>query len=120
MRKGFGICCIVLGVCCLISSLGLIVYNRWEENNAQNASKNILQDVQKNILDDTRQESTSEEISVDIPKEMLTTQVDGYDCIGVLSIPVLELELPVLTNWSYAKLKIAPCHYFGSYYERIL
>ena len=49
---------------------------------------------------------------------MLTTQVDGYDCIGVLSIPVLELELPVLTNWSYAKLKIAPCHYFGSYYEK--
>ena len=118
MRKGFGICCIILGICCLISSLGLIAYNRWEEEKAQNASKNILQDVQENILDDTRQESTSEEIYVDIPKEMLTTQVDGYDCIGVLSIPVLELELPVLTDWSYAKLKIAPCHYFGSYYEK--
>ena len=118
MRKGFGICCIILGVCCLISSLGLIAYNRWEEEKAQDASKNILQDVQENILDDTRQESASEEIYVDIPKEMLTTQVDGYDCIGVLSIPVLELELPVLTDWSYAKLKVAPCHYFGSYYEK--
>ena len=125
MRKGFGICCIILGVCCLISSLGLIAYNRWEEENAQDTSKNILQDIQENILDNTREESTledndrdeSQEISVDIPKEMLTTQVDGYDCIGVLSIPVLELELPVLTDWSYAKLKIAPCHYFGSYYE---
>ena len=126
MRKGFGICCIILGVCCLISSLGLIAYNRWEEEKAQDASKNILQDVQEDIQDNTREESTSEEsnqdkpeeISVDIPKEMLTTQVDGYDCIGVLSIPVLELELPVLTDWSYAKLKIAPCHYFGSYYEK--
>ena len=126
MRKGFGICCIILGVCCLISSLGLIVYNRWEENNAQNASKNILQDVQEDIQDNTREESTSEDsnrdeskdISVDVPKEMLTMPVDGYDCIGVLSIPVLELELPVLTDWSYAKLKIAPCHYFGSYYEK--
>ena len=125
MRKGFGICCIILGVCCLISSLGLIAYNRWEEENAQDTSKNILQDIQENILDNTREESTledndrdeSQEISVDIPKEMLTTQVDGYDCIGVLSFPVLELELPVLTDWSYAKLKIAPCHYFGSYYE---
>ena len=55
---------------------------------------------------------------MDIPQEMLTTQVDGYDCIGVLSIPVLELELPVLTDWSYEKLKIAPCHYFGSCYEK--
>ena len=126
MRKGFGICCIILGVCCLISSLGLIAYNRWEEEKAQDASKNILQDVQENMLEITREESTSEEskqdeseeISVDIPKEMLATQVDGYDCIGVLSIPVLELELPVLTDWSYAKLKIAPCHYFGSYYEK--
>ena len=126
MRKGFGICCIILGVCCLISSLGLIAYNRWEEEKAQDVSKNILQDVQEDIQDNTREESTSEEsnqdkpeeISVDIPKEMLTTQVDGYDCIGVLSIPVLELELPVLMDWSYAKLKIAPCHYFGSYYEK--
>ena len=24
----------------------------------------------------------------------------------------------MLTDWSYAKLKIAPCHYFGSYYEK--
>ena len=101
MRKGFGICCIILGVCCLISSLGLIAYNRWEENNAQNASKNILQDVQEDIQDNTREESNrdeSEEISVNLPKEMLITQVDGYDCIGVLSIPVLEIELPVLTK----------------------
>ena len=126
MRKGFGICCIILGVCCLISSLGLIAYNRWEEEKAQDVSKNILQDVQEDIQDNTREESTSEEsnqdefeeIPVDIPKEMLTTQIDGYDCVGVLSIPVLELELPVLTDWSYAKLKIAPCHYFGSYYEK--
>ena len=125
MRKGFGICCIILGICCLIAAVGLISYNRWEAENAQDASKNILQDVQENIPDNKHEESTledndrdeSQEISVDIPKEMLTTQVDGYDCIGVLSIPVLELELPVLTDWSYAKLKIAPCHYFGSYYE---
>ena len=26
--------------------------------------------------------------------------------------------LPVLTDWSYAKLKKAPCHYYGSYYEK--
>ena len=126
MRKGFGICCIILGVCCLISSLGLIVYNHWEEDHAQNASMNMLQDIRENIPDNAREENTaagsdqdeSLETPVDIPMEMLTAQVDGYDSIGVLSIPVLELELPVLTDWSYAKLKIAPCHYFGSCYEK--
>ena len=126
MRRVFGVCCIILGICCLVASVGLIAYNHWEEEHAQNASENILQDVQENMLDHTREESIPEEssrdeaveIPVDIPQEMLTTQVDGYDCIGVLSIPVLELELPVLTDWSYEKLKIAPCHYFGSYYEK--
>ena len=49
---------------------------------------------------------------------MATVKVDDYECIGILSIPVLDLELPVLTDWSYAKLKKAPCHYYGSYYEK--
>ena len=131
MRKGIGICCIILGICCLIASVGLIAYNYWEEEHAQNSSQTILQDVRETILINTREESLSEEgisedgdrdesveIPVDVPLEMLTTQVYGYECIGILSVPVLELELPVLTDWSYAKLKIAPCHYFGSYYEK--
>ena len=126
MRKGIGICCIILGICCLIASVGLIAYNHWEEKHAQNSSQTILQDVRETILINTREESISEgsnrdepvDIPVDIPPEMFTTQVYGYDCIGILSVPVLELELPVLTDWSYAKLKIAPCHYFGSYYEK--
>ena len=131
MRKGIGICCIILGICCLIASVGLIAYNYWEEEHAQNSSQTILQDVRETILINTREESISEEgisedgardesveIPVDVSLEMLTTQVYGYECIGILSVPVLELELPVLTDWSYAKLKIAPCHYFGSYYEK--
>ena len=109
MRKRLGICCILLGVGCLLASVGLIVYNRWEEENAQKASQNILQDVQESILDHTPEESTSEEsnledsdrdefeeISVDIPQEMLTTQVNGYDSIGVLSIPVFLLSFYIL------------------------
>ena len=36
---------------------------------------------------------------------MATVNVDGYDCIGILSIPVFDLELPVLADWSYSKLK---------------
>ena len=120
MRKVFGICCIVLGICCLISAVGFIVYNQREEENAQSASSDILQDVRDNMRENDYKESSwdaSAENPEESPKEMLTAKVDGYDCIGVLSIPVLELELPVLTEWSYAKLKIAPCHYFGTCYE---
>ena len=117
MRKIFGICCILLGICCLIASVGLIAYNHWEEEQAQNASRDLLQDVRESMDQENDREESADSLMV-LPQEMLTTEVDGYDCIGVLSIPVLELELPVLTDWSYAKLKTAPCHYFGSCYEK--
>ena len=117
MRKGFGVSCIILGICCLMVSAGLIIYNQQEAEYAQNASMDILQDLRENIADQEQEESSFDKVT-DIPKEILTTQVEGYDCIGFLAIPVLELELPVLTDWSYEKLKIAPCHYFGSYYEK--
>ena len=125
MRKGFGICCILLGICCLIASVGFIVYNHWEEEKAQSASESILQDVRISIQENAHEESTPEEsvpddpteTSEDVPQEMHTTPVGSYECIGVLTIPVLELELPILSNWNYAKLKVAPCQYFGSCFE---
>ena len=141
MRKGFGVCCIILGICCLISSVGLIVYNQWEEERAQIASQIILQDIRENIQEiipdnitdsvaesppeeqvtqesipeptdtealppDESERDISPEITAEIPKEMLTAQVNGYDCIGVLSIPVLELELPE-DQWYYEMKTLA-------------
>lgn len=48
--------------------------------------------------------------------EMPVETVDGMDYIGILCIPALELELPIISRWSYPNLKIAPCRYSGSAY----
>lgn len=113
MRK-FGICCIILGFLCLLASGGWIFYNRWEAKQAENAAQTLLREVQAQIPE--AEQATEPEDPE--PAQMLTAQVSGYDCIGILSIPVLELELPVLTDWNYEKLKVAPCVYYGSYYEK--
>ena len=47
-------------------------------------------------------------------KEMTVKQINGYDYIGYLSVPVLELELPVMSEWDYQRLRRAPCRQFGS------
>ena len=124
MRKWFGVICVFLGVVCILSSVGFVVYNRWEDQNAEGIAKDLLEDVQS-IMDEKQPEQPLPADTVNlpddpekIPTEMATVKVDGYDCIGVLSVPVLDLELPVLTDWSYAKLKKAPCHYYGTYYEK--
>ena len=124
MRKWIGVICIFLGVVCILSSVGFVVYNRWENKNAEEIAKDLLEDVQS-IMDEKQPEQPLPADTVNLPDdpekmptEMATVKVDGYDCIGVLSVPVLDLELPVLTDWSYAKLKKAPCHYYGTYYEK--
>lgn len=124
MRKWIGVICVFLGVVCILSSVGFVVYNRWENKNAEEIAKDLLEDVQS-IMDEKQPEQPLPADTVNlpddpekIPTEMATVKVDGYDCIGVLSVPVLDLELPVLTDWSYAKLKKAPCHYYGTYYEK--
>ena len=45
--------------------------------------------------------------------DMPTQEVDEYEYIGRIDIPVLELSLPVMESWSYPKLKVAPCRYRG-------
>ena len=110
MRKWIGIICVLLGAICIISSVGFVAYNRWENKHAEDIAQDLLEDIQS-IIEEKQPEQF-------LPAEMATVKVDGYDCIGILSVPVLDLELPVLTDWSYAKLKKAPCHYYGTYYEK--
>ena len=112
MRKWLGVICVFLGVLCILSAIGLVAYNRWEDENAEKIAQDLLEDVQSII------EEPQPELPLPDDTKMATVEVGGYDCIGILSVPVLDLELPVLTDWSYAKLKKAPCHYYGSYYEK--
>ena len=124
MGKWIGVLCVSLGVLCLLSAIGFIVYNRWEDKNAEETAQGLLADVQK-VIEAPQPAQPLPENAVNLPTEgetlpaeMATAEVGGYDCIGILSIPALELELPVLTNWSYEKLKKAPCHYYGTYYDK--
>lgn len=48
--------------------------------------------------------------------EMPIVTIDGTDYVGKISIPELELELPVAAECNYPNLRIAPCRYSGSVY----
>ena len=101
MRKGIGVFCVIIGFLCLLGAAGLLAYNHLEEDKAEQVTNAILEDVKIEIKN----------------HEQAALELDDSGSIGILSIPALELELPVLTDWSYEKLKTAPCHYYGSPYE---
>ena len=50
--------------------------------------------------------------------EMPTREIEGRTYIGMLEVPALELSLPIMSEWSYPRLKKAPCRYVGSIYSK--
>jgi sortase A len=113
MRKILGAVCVFLGIACLLGAVGFVVYHRWEAENAATTTQQLLTQVRGSLPEAPATQPAMPDTAV---REMSTIQVDGEACVGILTIPSLGLELPVLADWSYAKLKKAPCHYYGSCY----
>ena len=114
----------ILGLLLLAAALCLSAYNIWDERRADSEAARVLSQVAEVIPTPEpervhAEEPVPEEIAdyVLFPEmEMPTIEVEGHDYIGKLSIPSLGLELPVMSQWNYPKLRIAPCRYAGSAY----
>ena len=138
MRHKIGIICITLGTVLLLGALSLLLYNQREAAKAETAINAVLpklmEQIHKNLPEptDATVETTVLEVTVPellpeapvvtqpVPKEMDAVELEGHSYIGYVSIPSLQLTLPVMADWSYPKLKIAPCRYCGSVYTQDL
>lgn len=47
--------------------------------------------------------------------QMEAVTVNGYTYIGYITLPSVNLELPVMDRWDDGLLKLAPCRYYGSF-----
>lgn len=43
-----------------------------------------------------------------------SVEINGEKYIGIITVPAIGVELPVMAEWSYPNLKHAPCRYKGS------
>ena len=108
---------VIIGVFLILISLTMTVYNEYEDLKAgrvANETLNIIKDEiisQKHIVDS----SNISEI-----KEMKTLNINGDEFIGTITIPSINLELPVLSSFSNSNLKKAPCRYYGNFFTNDL
>lgn len=108
MRNKLGTACMLLGTVLILAALSLFLWNQYENVRAEKSVEQILPQL-------TEQLETLDEPSPNpYDTAMTEVEIDGYAYIGYLSIPGLELELPVMSEWDYTRLKIAPCRYIGS------
>lgn len=102
MRHKIGSWLIRLGCMCILAALVFLAHNVREEQQVSQATDAALSGVQQ-AIEDTSDSSDEQTVSV-----------DGEQYLGYLSIPDLNLTLPVLSEWDFNKLKLAPCRYSGS------
>lgn len=128
MKRKFGNLLMMLGAALVLGALALFLYNFKEANDAETAAVNLLPQLLDQIeerRDNPEAEDETEETVAYIPGtpldlldpsffEMTEVEIDGYGYIGYLSIPDLGLDLPVMGDWDYSRLKIAPCRYSGT------
>lgn len=124
MKKKKGTILICMGIIFIIVAAGLMIYNIYESMHAAQQSNSVLQQIvdERNQENDTQYPEISDEVIPEYvlfpEKEMPIVKIDSQNYVGVLEIPDLGLVLPVLAGeWSYAKLRIAPCVYAGSIYQ---
>lgn len=108
-----------LGSVLVASALGLFLYNEYVQRQADGAVAEVMPQIVDAINERQSDptESADEEVPAILPsqqsKRMTVVEIDGYGYIGFVGIPSLGLELPVMADWSYPKLKIAPCRFTG-------
>lgn len=110
--KNKGSFLIVTGLFLILLSLLLLYSNLTESTQAGEEAAAVAQKL-------TQELPKTPEISLEMPvREMPEVEIDGNAYIGVLEIPALSRTLPVMSDWSYSKLRTAPCRYRGSAYEK--
>lgn len=120
-KRGTGL--ILIGTVFVFAAASLSAYNIIEENNAKTFSENAVSVLEQQIVIKEETGIFENAAETEIPDYILNpemdmpeTEIDGTKYIGTLEIPKIALDLPVISEWSYPNLKIAPCRYFGSAY----
>ena len=104
MPKKSGVILISLGAVLILAALLLFLHNRGEDRSAGQEAETLLEEARSVIADNSAQPDAPEEPEPEIV----------YDYAGVIAIPAIGRELPVIDQWSYPALKKAPCRQYGS------
>ena len=119
--------CLMLGSALVLAAVCLYVYDRLEDARAGAQAASAVSQLRQSqsiaAVSETEQPADSAE---SLPTEDAESESESASAsetpassvereyLGVLTIPVLGLELPVQTEWSKANLKVSPCRQCGS------
>ena len=129
-RKILGTAFVALGAVLILIALSAVIINLWQEEmsglNADHAMEQLWEQMTVDPVPATPDTPDTPALlpengsTSDAPefRPMPEIQVDGISYVGYLSIPALNLELPVISESTEQNLEIAPCRFFGTVYQK--
>lgn len=111
------------GLLLLAAALCLTAHHLWEEHRAAVSAERLVREIEERLPppEPSVTARPGPEAGTAVPDdppeaEPPAMEIDGERYIGTLELPSLGLTLPVMGEWSYPKLKLAPCRFSGSVY----
>lgn len=105
-----------VGFLLILAAFLLSGYNFYDEHRAAKAAEKAVAKLAESLVEEQGSGRMIPDYLLNPQMSMPIETIDGVEYIGVLQIPALQLELPVISDWSYRGLKLAPCRYYGSAY----
>ena len=125
MRKVFGAVLIFLGAVLVCSGLAVTAGNLWQQEKAGASAQQAMDRLRQQMPDQPVQAPTAvpvwpemEETSREELRSMPEVVIDGVAYVGYLTIPALNLELPVISQTTTENLELAPCRFSGTAYQK--
>lgn len=109
----------------LATALCTAVYHLWDERRASDSVEKAVQQIEEQLLPsepvfpEEKEEPNGILSSGPVlqREEMPVLELDGNQYIGTLELASMGITLPVMSEWSYPKLKLSPCRFSGSIYQ---
>ena len=122
MRRTLSGILIGLGIVLILGAAGLLLHNRQEADEAASLSANVLPQISE-YVESVRETATIPPPETDPnvpPPEMPVAEIDGQRYVGVLSIPAIDYETPVLSECTLDLLRLGACRFYGATYSNDL
>ena len=106
-----------MGLLCIIIALLLSIYNLYHTWNAHIQSNLAVNEIIPSLEYEPLVQGEIEDYILNPDMDLPKKEINGKEYVGILQIPALNLELPVLSQCTDSNLNIAPCRYTGTCYK---
>lgn len=97
-----------IGLIFILSSVVLWGFNEITSYRVAQQTAKILSNLENHMLEDISVPTEAEDGAMPMRTE------NGTNIVGVVSVPTLEIEVPVAAEWSYENLRKCACRYSGT------